>query len=81
VVTEIKDLEVASHGLVSILHFTLEFRVGRYTSVVLLVFWDSANPTGNGLISWVDHMELNYDMILLLRHILYLYYIYDDIIQ
>jgi hypothetical protein len=35
------------------------------TGVVLHVPQNSSNPVGKGLISWVDHMELNYDMILL----------------
>jgi hypothetical protein len=43
--------------------------------VVLQVPRDNNNLTWNGLISWVDHMELNYDMIILLQHILYLYFI------
>jgi len=34
------------------------------TNVVLQVPRDNANPTEKGLISWVDHMELNYDMML-----------------
>jgi hypothetical protein len=37
------------------------------TSVVLLVPQDNANPIGNGLISWGDHMVLSYDMIILLH--------------
>jgi len=51
----------------------------RGTGIVLQVPRDSVNPVGKGLKSWVDHMELNYDMILLLQHILYLYYIYDHL--
>lgn len=35
----------------------------RSTDVVLQVPRDSANPTGKGLISCVDHMVLSYDMI------------------
>lgn len=38
----------------------------RGTSVVLQVHRDSANLAEKGLISWVNHMELNYDMIILL---------------
>jgi hypothetical protein len=36
-------------------------------------------PCRNRLISWVEYMELNYDMIFLLQHILYLYCIHDNI--
>jgi hypothetical protein len=35
-------------------------------SFVLQVPWESVNPGKKGLISWVDHMKLHYDMILLL---------------
>jgi hypothetical protein len=53
----------------------------RGTSVVLRVLQDIVNSAWNGLISWVDHMELSYDTILLLHHILYLYCIYDHFVK
>jgi hypothetical protein len=51
------------------------------TSIVLQVSRDSANSVGNELKSKVDHMDLNYDMIILLQHILYLYYIHDNYVE
>jgi hypothetical protein len=53
----------------------------RGTDIVLQVPQDNANPIGKGLISWVDYIELNYNMILLLQHILYLCCIHDDIVK
>jgi hypothetical protein len=53
----------------------------RGTNVVLHVPRDSINPSGNGLKSWVDHMVLCYDLILLLHHVLYLDSMYDDIVR
>jgi hypothetical protein len=41
----------------------------------------SANLVRNGLISQVNHMELNYDMIIILQHILYLYCIHDHFVK
>jgi hypothetical protein len=49
--------------------------------IVLQVHWDSVNYTKKGLKAWIDHMRLNYDMILLLQHILYLYCIHDNILK
>lgn len=46
----------------------------RGTGVVLQVDWASATLVGKGLISWVDHVELNYDMILVIS-------IYDCIMR
>jgi len=51
------------------------------TGVVLQVHRDSVIPTGKRLISSVDHMKLNYDMTLLLKHILYLYCIHDQFVK
>jgi hypothetical protein len=34
----------------------------RGTSIVLRVPRDSVNPTKKGLMLWIDHMKLNYDM-------------------
>jgi hypothetical protein len=45
--------------------------------VVLQVLRDSGNLIGKGLISWVDHLKLNYNMIILVHHILCLYCIHD----
>jgi hypothetical protein len=42
------------------------------TSVVLQVPRDNVNPVGKGLISWVNHLELNYDTTLIIS----IYYIY-----
>jgi hypothetical protein len=53
----------------------------RGTGIVLQVHRDSANLTGKGLISWVDYIVLNYDMIILLQHMLYLYCIHDGIVK
>jgi hypothetical protein len=44
----------------------------RDTDVVLQVPRDSTNLAWNELISWIDHMELNYDMISYYN----IYYIY-----
>jgi len=41
-------------------------------TVVLQVPHDSNNPAEKGLISWIDHLELNYDMTLFIS----IYYIY-----
>jgi len=49
--------------------------------IVLKVLRDSANSTENGLISWIEHMELNYDMIILLYYILYLYCIHNHFVK
>jgi hypothetical protein len=38
----------------------------RGTSIILQVLQDSRNSAKKGLISWVDHMKLTYDMTLLL---------------
>jgi hypothetical protein len=52
----------------------------RGTGVVLQVPQNKANPARNGLISWVDHMELNYNMTLCYKHILYLYCIHHHLV-
>jgi hypothetical protein len=44
----------------------------RGIGVVLYVSYDNANPTEKGLICWVYHMKLNYDMISY-YNILYIY--------
>jgi hypothetical protein len=49
--------------------------------IVLRVPRDNTNPTKNELRAWINHMELNYDMILLLQHIRYLYSIHDGIVK
>jgi len=46
----------------------------RGTGVVLQVHQEIANLAEKWLISWVDHMMLSYGMIILLQHILYIYY-------
>ncbi len=38
----------------------------RGTGVVLQVLRDSANPVRKGLISWIDHVKLNYNIILVI---------------
>jgi len=46
----------------------------RDIGIVLQVHRASDTPVGKGLISWVDHVELNYDMILVIS-------IYDRIMR
>jgi hypothetical protein len=70
---------------------SIYFFLGRYTTrihpyirsigIILQVPQDSTGPARKRLISCIDDMELNYDIIILLQHILYLYYIYDDIVK
>jgi hypothetical protein len=49
--------------------------------VVLQVSRENANLTRKGLISWVYHIVLSYDIIILLQCILYIYFIHNDIFK
>jgi hypothetical protein len=51
--------------------------VTQGTGVILQITRDRFNPARNGLISWVNHLELNYDMTLVISmYIVYLYCIH-----